>query len=355
MMKPIERVALALQNKEADRVPVYPIVSGVTRKLVGASYKEWATNAEVTAKALIKATEDYGLDVICTLTDLSVEAEDFGQKLIYPEKEAAHPDFDNHLIKDAKDYAKVKAIDPTKAPRMSEHIKLCDILVKEKGQDYPIVAFTFAPLGLLSMLRGQANLFMDLIMHPNEVKAALEPITETYIKYFDALIDTGVHAIMLDTLFASKTIMSKQMWMEFEGHLVERLAKHIHDRGCMVMLHNCGNGIYFDVQIETMKPEAISFCHLPDDCKTMEEVKEKYGKVTTLIGHVEPTMVVTASLDDIEAECKKQIDAYKKDGGFILATGCEFPANATLEAAELMVRVANEYGKYEDLEVDKSA
>jgi len=35
-MKPIERVTLALQHKEADRVPVYPLMCGVARKLVGA-------------------------------------------------------------------------------------------------------------------------------------------------------------------------------------------------------------------------------------------------------------------------------------------------------------------------------
>ena len=60
---------------------------------ITANYKTWANNAEVTAEAYIKAAEQFGLDVIVTLTDLSVEAVDFRQKLIYPENEAAHPDF----------------------------------------------------------------------------------------------------------------------------------------------------------------------------------------------------------------------------------------------------------------------
>ena len=36
-MNSIERVVTSLNHKEPDRVPVYPILSGVTRKLVGAS------------------------------------------------------------------------------------------------------------------------------------------------------------------------------------------------------------------------------------------------------------------------------------------------------------------------------
>ena len=345
-MKPIERVVLALQHKEADRVPVYPLICGASRRLIGVDYKTWTNDAEVTAEAYIKATEQFGLDVIVTLTDLSVEAADFGQKLIYPENEAAHPDFGNRLINSIDDYLLVKRVNPKKTPRMSEHIKLCNLLVKAKAQDVPIVAFVFGPLGILGMLRGEENLFMDILEEPEAIKAPLEAITDTLIDYVDALIDTGVHAIMLDTLFASQSIMSKKMWMETEGELVRRLAEHVHSRGCMVMIHNCGNGIYFDVQIEVMKPEAISFLHIPDDCTSLEDIKEKYGDKTTLIGNISPTWIIGASTEEIEAECRKVIDAFKKDGGFILATGCEYPANASFDAAETIIRMASEYGTY---------
>src|SRR5674476_404456 len=78
----LERVVLTLQHKEADRVPVYPLLNGISRKLVNASYKDWTLNADITAEAYCKVTEQYGLDAIVTLTDLSVEAGDFGQELV---------------------------------------------------------------------------------------------------------------------------------------------------------------------------------------------------------------------------------------------------------------------------------
>lgn len=346
-MNSLERVALTLQHKEADRVPVYPLLNGISRKLVGADYPTWANNAEVTAEAYIKVTEKFGLDCIVTLTDLSVEAADFGQSMIYPESEAAHPDFKNRLIKDIEDYSLIKHLNPRETPRMREHTKLCDLLVKAKGQDTPIVAFVFGPLGILGMLRGEQELFIDLLEEPEALQEPLEAITETLIDYVDAIIDTGVHAVMLDTLFSSQSIMSKNMWMETEGPLVKRIAEHIHNRGCMVMIHNCGNGIYFDVQIETMKPEAISFLHLPDDCKSLEETKRKYGHITTLIGNISPTWVISAKPEEVEAESKRIIEALKKDGGFIFATGCEYPANASFDAAEIMVEAVNKYGRYD--------
>jgi len=345
-MNSLERVATALQHKEPDRVPVYPLLNGISRKLVGADYKTWATDADVCAEAYIKVTEKYNLDVIVTLTDLSVEAADFGQKLIYPENEAAYPDPKDRLIKSLEDYKNIKRIDPRKSPRMSEHIKLCKKLMEAKGKEVPIVAFVFGPLGIASMLRGQQEIFLDVMDDPDAVKEAEEEITATLIDYCDALIETGVHAIMLDTLFASQCIMGKSMWVDLEGPFVERIAKHVHDKGCMFMIHNCGTGIYFDVQIETMKPEAISFLHLPDDCKTFEEVKEKYGSKTTLIGYVSPSWVINSSPEEVEEECRKEIEIMKKDGGFMLATGCEFPANGSFNNAETMVNAAKKYGTY---------
>ena len=117
------------------------------------------------------------------------------------------------------------SVEPIKlagAKRMGGHIRLCDRLVKSKGNDVPIVAFVFGPLGILSMMRGQANLFMDILDDPAAVKHGVAAITETLLEYVDALAATGVHAIMLDTLFASQSIMSKRMWLEFEGVYVGR-------------------------------------------------------------------------------------------------------------------------------------
>ena len=50
--------------------------------------------------------------------------------------------------------------------------------------------------------------------------------------------------------------------------------------------------------------------------------------------------------EEIREECRKQIDAYKKDGGFILASGCEYPAALDFHMAKVMVEEARTYGRY---------
>ena len=345
-MTPLERVVTTLNHKEPDRVPVYPLLNGVNRRLINASYPDWSLKADVAFEGYARATEDYGLDVICTLIDLSVEAADFGQKIVYPDHEAAHPDYKDCLLKSSEDYYHLSPIALPPQGRMMNAVKLNSRLVERYGKEYPVVAFVFGPLGILSMLRGQSNLYMDLLDDPEAVHHGMRAVTDTLKVYIDKLISAGVPAIMFDTLFSSRSILSKKMWTSFEYDYVKELADYVIGKGCMTMIHNCGTGIYFDVQIASIRPAAISFQHLPDDCETPEILKAKYGPVTTLIGCLEPTWAPFAAEEELRAEIHRQIDLYAKGGGFILATGCEYPANASLRAAEIMVEEARTYGRY---------
>ncbi|NLJ40936.1 MAG: uroporphyrinogen decarboxylase [Clostridiales bacterium] len=345
-MNSIERVSLTLQHKEADHIPVYPLINSISRVFTGIDYATWCQDTDLCAESIIKATDELGVDLICSLVDLSVEAADFGQKIDYPKNEAAHPSRDERLIKSIEEYRNIEPVNPRKTHRMGEHIRLCDMLMKARGKEKPVAAFVFGPLGIVSMMRGQQEMFMDALDDPDSIHPALEAVTQTLMEYCTALMETGVHAIMFDTLFASQSIMSKTMWDALEGPYMERLADLIHKNGCMVMIHNCGTGIYFDVQIKRMRPQAISFLNVPDDCSSYAETKEKYGKDITLIGHVPPSLCMVGTAQEVEEECKKEIDTFKKGGGFILSTGCEYPANSSIDNAKVIINTAKTYGRY---------
>ncbi|PQP33759.1 uroporphyrinogen decarboxylase, partial [Desulfobacteraceae bacterium SEEP-SAG9] len=113
--------------------------------------------------------------------------------------------------------------------------------------------------------------------YKDNVNQGQEIITDVLVDYIKALTKPGVHAVVLDTLFASACIMSKKLWMATEGLFAGRIAEAVREGGSMTIVHNCGNGVYFDIQMETMQPVAISFAYTPDDCQGMPEAKEKWG------------------------------------------------------------------------------
>lgn len=340
----VERLITTFRHKEPDHVPCCPVISGAGRRLVGINYREFATNPEATAKALIAGFEMIGGEALIPLLDLSVEAADWGQKMVYPEHSTPHPDYDDPCIRDVSDYGKLQKIKLSEAPRMQSLIKICSILVDRVGLHGLVTGFAFGPLGVLNMMRGADHLFRDCINYPREVMKALEKITEVSIECIEAQCDAGVQAVTLDTLFASWNGLSKSLWEKIEGPFARELARAARRKGCPVAVHNCGHGIYFDSQIKFMEPEVISFAHLPDDCASRKELKEKYGDQVVLLGHIGTPLLSHGTPHDVMEECRQQIDDLADGGGYILAPGCEYPPDAPLENAHAIVRAAALYG-----------
>ena len=196
------------------------------------------------------------------------------------------------------------------------------------------------------MMRGQVEMFMDMYEEPESLYAPLRAITDTLKVYIKAICEKGVHAVMFDTLYASQSILSPQMWQTYEEPYIKELSDYTRECGAMVMLHNCGDGIYIKEQYDAMKPVLVSLNHEPPECATMEDTKKVWGDKITICGQIDPGFVMTTTEDKLRAECRRQIDAYKKDGGYILATGCEYPSSLDYRRAQIMVEEARTYGKY---------
>jgi uroporphyrinogen decarboxylase len=202
----------------------------------------------------------------------------------------------------------------------------------------------FGPLGVLSMMRGAEPMFRDCVLYPKKVIKACEAITPTLLDFVQAQCETGLPSICIDTLYASANGLSKPLWEEIEGPFAREISRVIKKNGLSVAVHNCGHDLYFDAQIRSMEPDAISFAHLPDDCKTPKELKERYGDQVTLIGYIPTPLLVEGTPQQVMAACREQIDVLARDGGYILAPGCEYPPNIPLTNAFSLIRAAEKYG-----------
>ncbi len=343
---PLERVLVTLNHREPDRVPALTFLLGGARRLTGISYRDFSCNAQKAAEAYLAVVEILGGDALYNVIDLSVEAADFGQEILYPAHTTAHPDYRKPRIRTVEDYETLEVFDPRKSPRMSTVIELGRILAKKAKLRYPVLGFIFGPLGVLAMMRGAQNLFLDCARHPDKVKAGLEIVTEVLVDYARAQCDTGVDGVMLDTLFASQSAISRRLWEEMEGPYAQRIAEEIRRCGALVALHNCGRGPYFDLQIKYIQPVVISFAYLPDDCRDNRDLKEKYGRQTALAGYLPTEAMVRESPKRVMEMAREYIQELGPGGGFILATGCEYPPNHDLANAVALIQAARKYGRY---------
>ncbi len=221
-----ERVLTTSRFREPDRVPCSPLTFlGASRRLTGRSFAELSQDPHAAAEALLTAHELRGGDSLGAGFDLSVEAADFGQRMIYPEQSTAHPDYDHPAIREVDDYRKLRRIDLASAPRMQAVLTMARIVAARVGTGAVLTGFVFGPLGVLNMMRGANRFLRDCMDHPREVRAAAETVTEVLLEYVDAQCDVGVQCIALDTLFASWSGLPKRRWEELEGPLARELAR----------------------------------------------------------------------------------------------------------------------------------
>lgn len=343
----LERVVLTLQGKKPDRVAVAPLVCGASYRVLGTRYDKWSTDAELATKSLLASQELIGHDAFVLLVDLSVEAADFGQELIFPQYSTAYPNFNNQLIQSHEEYGKVKKINPRETKRMKQVIDIVGGLSKAKGKEVAILGFIYGPLGVLSQMRGHKNLFVDLIKHPQEVLAAVDVITDVLVEYAIAQVEAGAHSVCIDPLYSSATVLSKNTWSKFEGPYLKRICDAIRGAGAAVSIHNCGNGVYFDEVIKWSDPVAISVAYPAHGSKNWDEHAKAWGKKVVTIGCSDPASTgLIKTVDEVLEDCKNQIELFRdNEAGFILSTGCEFPPNGNLLNAVAMVEASRRYGR----------
>jgi len=330
-------------DPEQQIMPYGLVLCGAARRLAGVSYRDFSTKPEATAESYICAYEKFGGSVLAW-TDLSIEAADFGQKLIYPEESTAHPDYSDPLIKNVEDYRKLRRINFKDAKRMQGVLETIRIVLKSKRfEGGSIASLCLGPLAVLNMMRGAQHLLRDCVLYPKEVMACMETITEVLVEYVEALCDAGLMSIALDTLLASWSGLSRELWEKIEGPFVKELANAIRKKQSAVLIHNCGDGPYFDSQIKFMEPAAISFAQLPDDCSDRKELNRRYGDQIVLIGNISTPLLSYGTPKEVMAECREIIEDLAPGGNFVLAPGCEFPPDGPFENAVAIIKAAEQY------------
>jgi uroporphyrinogen decarboxylase len=351
-MTGLERTLKAVKGEEADRVPCCPLICYAAHRVYGIRCDEMAMDGELAGKSWVASQKLIGFDAYCLLLDLTLEAHDFGQDTEFLLNDVTRPNYNNPMVPDKDSYGNVKHIEAcvTKGPggfsRMAEYIKTLDVIMNETGQDTCVVGFIFGTLGLLGMLRGAEKLFFDCVKNFQPVMDAQAVICDVMVDYAKKQAATGVHGVCIDTLYSSGGIMSKKLWKKVEAETSGKICDAIREK-TTVWVHNCGNAVYFDAQIEAMDPLGISYAYVPDDCETHTEAKQKYGDKVTMFGYVHPAERLFLGtkeelLDEIRLEC----DELKAGGRYILAPGCEFPPNGNLNMAVAMMEGAELHGKY---------
>ncbi len=224
----------ALAGKEVDRIPgtIWKHFSHLDRDPISL------------AKAQVEFVKRFDFDFIKLMPFGMYAVQDWGVSVSFSTDPYSLPGVCDRAIHNSEDWLGLSVLNPEYGA-LGQQLQLARNVGKLSKGEIPFVQTIFSPLTTAMKLSGNL-VFEHMNSEPEKLKAALEVITETTIRFVDANIAAGVDGFFFATQIASKKMLSLPQYIEFVEEYDLRILKHIENKTAINILHIHGSDIMFE-------------------------------------------------------------------------------------------------------------
>jgi uroporphyrinogen decarboxylase len=379
-----ERVLMALNHEEPDRVPIdlgSTPVTGICRD----AYADLLACLRLSARPIRMADMLQQLaavdeDVLQALEvdfrpittnppagyDLQVRDEgdhesyydQWGAKLSRPKVGGRYFDYVEHPIKESTlealdDYLWPDPDDPTRYQGLRDRARAL-----REGTPYALVGTCDLGADILARpqwIRGYVASMLDLAAHPDFAEALLERLTEIAVRAWGHFLDEvgeylDVAAFYDDLGMQDRPLISPAMYRRLVKPRHARIIDTIKARTkARVFMHSCGAISEFipdmiEMGVDILNPIQVSAAGMGDTA----ELKRRYGRHLTFWGGTCDSQRVLpfGTLAEVQAETRRRIADLAPGGGFVFAPIHNIQPDVSGERTLALYRTALEWGRY---------
>lgn len=325
-----ERVYRRLAGKAVDKIPNLNITMLFAAGYCNVPYQEFCSDYRRLAECQVKTAEDFGIDILSTMSDPYREAYDFGADIRYQADDL--PICKGVFLKTPEDIGKLKRWDPYQSTRMLDRIRAVESLSRQYGAEYPILGWIEGAMAEFCDLTGMSQGLIQLYEEPEFVKECLDIIAEQELACAEAQIAAGADIIGIGEACAS--LVNSPLYREFILPQEKYLIRHIQAKGAKVKLHICGDITHLLSDIMETGPDIFDIDYMVD---IDEAVKVTKGKCS-LNGNINPVDVVLQG-DQAQIEAAMRHYIAKTDASSMMSAGCEIPKMTPVENLRCMDEV----------------
>jgi uroporphyrinogen decarboxylase len=201
-------------------------------------------------------------------------------------------------------------------------------------------------------LRGIDQIFYDVAVEPEIAEYLFRRIAEFYLEYARRTFEAakgGIDVFMTGDDFGTQKglFMSAPMWRQFLQPGFEAFCRLGHEYGMKVAHHSCGS-------IKPIIPDLIDsgldvLNPLQPDVNDMDhaELKRRFGDRLTFHGSIsiQKTMPF-GTPDDVRNEVRRRVETLGPGGGFIFCTAHNIQADTPIENVEALFEAYQMFGRY---------
>jgi len=202
-----------------------------------------------------------------------------------------------------------------------------------------------APFDTFSMSRGMVDFCYDLMDNPEPLARAALALSDGYVKVGDYFTKaTGVRRMLVFCHRTSNDFISPKHFERYALPSLKKIVDGLVKKDITPFLHLDGK---WDENLDYLHELPKAKVVLQFDGRTdMIRAKEVIGKHCCIFGDVGATMLAFGGKEEVTEYCEKLIKKVGKNGGFILAAGCEIAPNARPENVKAMIDAVKKFGYY---------
>lgn len=219
--------------------------------------------------------------------------------------------------------------------------RLCD-----KYSHYAVMGGAWSPVFCTaSALIGMETLMIKTYEEPDFTKLFLEKITDLFyeqsVRTFEAAKGKMDIFFMGDDYGTQRNlIMSEDTWDEFYAPQLARLFGLARDFGLKVMLHSCGSVSKLIPRLIELGMDALDPVQVRAADMEPEKLKAEFGDSVTFHGGLDTQHILPfGTVEEVRAEAGRLIEIFGSGGGYILAPSQEFLPDIPLENILVMYEV----------------
>jgi len=276
-------------------------------------------SAEGLTAATLAFQQTYDFDFVKVSPSSSFCLKDWGVEDEWQGNTEGTRAYTKRVIRSPEDWGKLKALNPKKG-HLGTQLRCLELLVKELGEETPIIQTIFSPLSQAKNLIGAEGLLVHLRRHPEALHAGLKTITESTQRFVEAASQTGIAGVFYAVQHAQYGLLAEQEFEAFvQAYDLQALepAKDL----WLNVLHLHGDEIMFEYAKDY--PVQVVNWHDQETPPSLAEGQNQFsGAVCGGLKQWDTMAVGTG--EQVAQEAQAAIEAT---GGrrFILGTGCVTP------------------------------
>ena len=325
-------VSSLIGNPQRNAIPVNTH-TGI--EMAGHSVYEAVTDGAVHAEAVLTLAGKFPSAALCTIMDLTVEAEAMGAEIVFQQHEV--PSVKERLISSQDEIGHLAVPDPDQG-RIAQYVEATRLIAE--AADRPLLSGCIGPYSLAGRLFDMSELMILLYTDTETAHLLLAKCTDFIVKYARALKTAGANGLFIAEPAAG--LLPDDACRDFSSVYVRKIVEAVQDDSFIVILHNCGNTGQCTRAMSCAGAAGYHFGNAID----MEQTAKELPQDVLVMGNIDPVGVMkSAGSDEVYAACRALLDKMRDYPNYVLSTGCDTPPGVPLENIEAFYRAATDYNQ----------